>query len=291
LPGGQGTGGPAAVDKVFDFSDDPIPVNATDLFIQVVYRGQLGDEPDGIAVGNYDAREPTFVGIVNNTDYFWSSLTPPWREANPTYPLKNMDTVRVCVGAGTDARWAFYADPVASQPALPYPASDTGVIRLAMIFAKPAPATQQFSLRVSPVVTDAGNSPIQRSYFTRGQQHQANRESISTETLNAPMVCTETSPSATSYWCNTPIQKRRGIALGAVAAFVHYQSNQDLVGGDVDAQPLPAFSDLQLTDTGITKYNDETLDNCPPPPPNSAQNAKALTELLETAAQEGVRWE
>ncbi len=83
LPGGVGTGGnaPAAIEKLFDFSADPIPVNATDLFIQVVYRGQLGDEPDGIAVGTYDAREPTFVGIYNNTDYYWNvtmSEPPGW---------------------------------------------------------------------------------------------------------------------------------------------------------------------------------------------------------------------
>ena len=60
LPGGRGGTAPASLEKVFDFSADPIPVNATDLFIQVVYRGQLGEETDGIAVANLDVQEPTF---------------------------------------------------------------------------------------------------------------------------------------------------------------------------------------------------------------------------------------
>jgi hypothetical protein len=53
----------------FDFSNDPIPINATDLFIQVVYRGHLGDEPSGVAVGMIDVREPSYVTLWNNSDY------------------------------------------------------------------------------------------------------------------------------------------------------------------------------------------------------------------------------
>lgn len=54
----------------FDFSTDPIPINATDLFIQVVYRGPLGQELDGIAVGTKDILEPNFYTVWNNTDWF-----------------------------------------------------------------------------------------------------------------------------------------------------------------------------------------------------------------------------
>lgn len=54
----------------FDFGDDPIPVNATDLFLQVAYRGQLGDEHDGIAVGALDLVEPQFFTSWNHTDWF-----------------------------------------------------------------------------------------------------------------------------------------------------------------------------------------------------------------------------
>lgn len=54
----------------FDFGDDPIPVNATDLFLQVAYRGPLGDEMDGIAVGALDLIEPQYFTAWNHTDWF-----------------------------------------------------------------------------------------------------------------------------------------------------------------------------------------------------------------------------
>jgi len=54
----------------FDFTSDPIPLNATDLFIQVAYRGPIGEERDGIAVGSIDVREPSFLSLSNDTDYY-----------------------------------------------------------------------------------------------------------------------------------------------------------------------------------------------------------------------------
>jgi hypothetical protein len=47
----------------------PIPINATDLYIQVVYRGALGADPDEIAVGTKDVFEPTYIAIFNSTDH------------------------------------------------------------------------------------------------------------------------------------------------------------------------------------------------------------------------------
>jgi hypothetical protein len=287
LPGGQGTGGPAAVDKVFDFTDDPVPVNATDLFVQVVYRGQLGDEPDGIAVGSYDVREPTFVGIFNNTDYYWHTSQARWIIHNATalYPWQNADYVRVCSGASADSRWMYYAEPVAGFPALGIPSPEPGVIRLAMVFARPNPATQQFVVRVTPVMS--GASAAQRSFTTRGQQHQANKERIATSVLNAPLICTETAPTASSYWCNTPIKQRRGIKLGEVLAPVHYDNGFGNPGGDVDAQPLPIFPGLRLKEDGLVKFNDMTLSNCPAAPTRSVAAAE-LIEWIEMAADAGV---
>lgn len=65
----------ASLDKtptefVFDFSSQPIPVNARDLRIQVVYTGTLGAEADAIAFGGRDISEPTHVVVYNNSDYF-----------------------------------------------------------------------------------------------------------------------------------------------------------------------------------------------------------------------------
>lgn len=96
---------------LFDFSADPIPINATDLFLQVVYRGSMGDtvggtpmiEPDAIAVGTVDVSEPTY-GAVFDEDYFlyytqWLTaaqaqpLVPPGTNVNPA-PLVN---VQYCI--------------------------------------------------------------------------------------------------------------------------------------------------------------------------------------------------
>ena len=87
----------------FDFSLDPIPVNATDLIIQVVYRGQLGEETDGIALGSIDAREAGYVTMWNNTD--WGGCNGAWLQ---TFGLgctpagttnRAITTANLCVGS------------------------------------------------------------------------------------------------------------------------------------------------------------------------------------------------
>ena len=55
-------------DLTFTFAD-PIPLDATDLIIQVFYRGQIGLD-DGIALGAIDVSEPTFVALNNASDVF-----------------------------------------------------------------------------------------------------------------------------------------------------------------------------------------------------------------------------
>jgi hypothetical protein len=50
----------------FDFKDR-IPINVMDLYLQVVYRGQLGDESDAVVVTTKDVSEPTFFKL---TDYY-----------------------------------------------------------------------------------------------------------------------------------------------------------------------------------------------------------------------------
>lgn len=57
----------------FDFRDDPIPINAREVRLQVLYRGKLGSgdavEEDAIAVETADIREPTYWTYINDTDY------------------------------------------------------------------------------------------------------------------------------------------------------------------------------------------------------------------------------
>lgn len=288
LPGGVGSGGgaPAAVEKTFDFSADPIPVNATDLFIQVVYRGQLGDEPDAVAVGIYDVREPTFIGIYNNTDYYWNGTVMQWLgHQGSQFPWQNADYLRVCTGASTESRWAYYAEPVAGFPPLGIPVPDPGAIRLAFLFAVPNGA-QQFSVRVTPVM-DTGLDAYQRSFFTRGRQKQANKELVDATVLSVPQFCSNAAPTGSTYWCDDPVSRRRGLTLGDVVAGVYYDTGFGNTGGDVDAQPLPPFAGLRLTSTGTLKWNDAALVACPPPP-TAVAGSQELIELLEMAADEGI---
>lgn len=51
-------------------TDSPIPINATDLFLQVVYSGTLGSEVGGaVAVTTIDIQEPTYLIFGNHNDY------------------------------------------------------------------------------------------------------------------------------------------------------------------------------------------------------------------------------
>jgi len=56
-------------DFEFDFSANPIPVNARDLSIQLVFRGRIGGDEDAFAVVRKDISEPTWLGGLNSTDY------------------------------------------------------------------------------------------------------------------------------------------------------------------------------------------------------------------------------
>jgi hypothetical protein len=95
----------AGEDLVFDFGNQPIPVNATDLAIQVVYRGPLGLESDAIAVGSFDVREPTYLTHWNNTDYAgcgggWhaNGATPPGCIVEGFGAKRAILTTRLCIG-------------------------------------------------------------------------------------------------------------------------------------------------------------------------------------------------
>lgn len=55
----------------FDFSNDPIPAGVTDLYLQVVFKGTLGNEENiAVAVGMKDLSEPMHLTYWNSTDYF-----------------------------------------------------------------------------------------------------------------------------------------------------------------------------------------------------------------------------
>ncbi len=63
LPGGSST------ELLFDLSQKPLPLWATDLRLYVVYTGRIGDNSGQIAVGFRDIAEPTPIDIINNMDH------------------------------------------------------------------------------------------------------------------------------------------------------------------------------------------------------------------------------
>lgn len=55
----------------FDFTNNPIPAGITDLSLQVIFKGTLGNEKDtAVAVGMKDLMEPTHQVFWNLTDMF-----------------------------------------------------------------------------------------------------------------------------------------------------------------------------------------------------------------------------
>ena len=59
---------PSSAEFTFKFSKDALPINAWDVVLQVVYRGQLGSESDAVVVATKDISEPTFITTFNDTD-------------------------------------------------------------------------------------------------------------------------------------------------------------------------------------------------------------------------------
>lgn len=93
----------------FDFTDNPIPLNATDLYLQVVFRGQIGSEADAVAVVTKDISEPTYYDISNSTDYMLDS--------NDAYVVNPSPTVINSIGLAFNDSYSFVAQMGALQVA------------------------------------------------------------------------------------------------------------------------------------------------------------------------------
>lgn len=287
------------VDKIFDFTNDPIPVNATDLFIQVVYRGTLGQEVDGVAVGLLDTREPTFVTFWNNTDYWWNGGT--WFPYSSVYPPDAAKDFWVCAG-GFPVKLVFHYIGATGSPALQNPVHGSGVsgvVRLGFIFPPPDEGipTQRKSIRGVPVayvIPGIPQIPL-RLTSTSGAFRQANKEQIAAATLAAPSdTCAAGLPASPEYWCFDTILERRNQLLGAPAQPFYLELVGAGTPADVDAPPAQsAFAGIALLSAGTVRFNtDATLANCPAQPTSLAQPVDAehvrRVELEEEAAFLGI---
>ena len=59
---------PNGKEFTFRFQNE-LPINAWDVYLQLVYRGQLGTEADDVVLATKDIAEPLFVTLHNDTDY------------------------------------------------------------------------------------------------------------------------------------------------------------------------------------------------------------------------------
>ena len=80
-----------------------IPIDATDVRLQILFRGRLGQEDDAVAITTVDIAEPNFVAVANNTDhYFDPSLDPMGGTDPPT---------RRTIAYVLDSVKVWFADP------------------------------------------------------------------------------------------------------------------------------------------------------------------------------------
>lgn len=256
----------------FNFSSDPIPVNATDLFIQVVYRGPLGQEQDGIAVGTLDVREPTFVGFWDNTDYFWNGSN--WLHENSLYPNESARDFWVCAG-GAPVKLVYEYQGATGSPAMIDPIAGSnvpGMVRLGFVFPPPNFTGQLKNVQGTPVIypgiPGTTQIPTELAPGMSGQIHQASQENLSASVLATPIAtCQKSLPSA-PYWCDSQIQQRRGQRMG-VSPQPLYIGPAGTAGSasDVDSVPLPTFAGLTVLASGTVHFDtDATLLSCPAQP-------------------------
>jgi hypothetical protein len=291
LPGGAGGTPPATIEKTFDFSLDKIPANVADLYIQLIFKGQLGEETDGIALGNIDVREPTIMTFWNNTDYYLDSSATPYLPANASFPLRAIAYFRLCIGPSTGEKLAYYFTPAQTGNAMTGPPT-TGSIRIAAIVAPPTTPTDTFRIKATPVMPTAPHSPaLVRT--SKGRINQANKEIISAATLAAPFAdCGTTTPTAAEYLCNDPLQQRRGAHLGSVLQPISWVSPNGNPFNTFDvANSMPNIASSLIQTQGEVRFNNTgVLEVCPAAPTLIAKSVSQTTmeELVSQARALGI---
>jgi len=78
----------AAVEVAFNFDNDPIPVDVTDLYLEVIFKGTIGNEANATASGVKDISEPTPIDVFNDTEK--SCISGSWYSTADAIDL--MDT-------------------------------------------------------------------------------------------------------------------------------------------------------------------------------------------------------
>ncbi|MBF0592615.1 MAG: hypothetical protein HQL02_11065 [Nitrospirae bacterium] len=77
------------VGLTFDLTNTPIPILATDVYLQIAYRGNIGTNSDEVAFGYKDISEPTPVDHFNNMDK--TCLNSNWYDAGSAQAIAIVD--------------------------------------------------------------------------------------------------------------------------------------------------------------------------------------------------------
>lgn len=77
-----------------------LPINAWDVWLQVIYRGPLGSENDDVVVATKDISEPIFIATYNDSDFVLiAGACVPASSLTPSNPLWSQLT-SACQGSG-----------------------------------------------------------------------------------------------------------------------------------------------------------------------------------------------
>ncbi|MBF0592612.1 MAG: hypothetical protein HQL02_11050 [Nitrospirae bacterium] len=78
------------VELTFDLTSNPIPILATDVYLQLAYKGVIGAKTDEVAFGYKDISEPTPADFFNNMDKI--CLNSNWYDAGSQAALAAVDS-------------------------------------------------------------------------------------------------------------------------------------------------------------------------------------------------------
>ena len=114
------------LDFVFDFTDKPIPVDARDITLRILFESEVGGQQE-IIVGSKDISEPNFVSMINSTDYYNlnGTLYPAQQILDSDALLSQVDPdlavarQQVTPGPVDNIRFSINGEPVASVTSLP----------------------------------------------------------------------------------------------------------------------------------------------------------------------------
>jgi hypothetical protein len=101
----------------FQFKNGNIPLNASDLVLQAVFRGKLGAEDDAIVVSTKNVSEPNFMAALNVTDYVYDAGDKQYHQL----PYKGISAPVYVnnVGVGFGQTLPGYTDATAPMISLP----------------------------------------------------------------------------------------------------------------------------------------------------------------------------